>query len=281
MTFTFSDTAGYSKLQVVDVLINSALDGRHACYVAFVPSGANSGSLFLVDDTGDAGGPYSGTTLPGSGTVQNSQCSVSGSASGSGNNLTLTLNYTFTTGFAGNKVIFLSAEDVAGPNSNWQAMATWNVLGASASGPSVVSMNPARTSSLGPTVYTFNFSDSAGFQDSASVENILVASAIDGRHACVLAFVVNGSSLYLVDDAGDAAGPYQGFVLPSSNGVLANSQCIIIGSTSSVSRNGNTLTLNLGMAFLSAFAGNQVFYVAARNSTANSGWQAVGSISVP
>jgi hypothetical protein len=280
MTFTFSDTAGFSKLQVVDVLIASALDGRQACYVAFAPSGANSGSLFLVDDAGDAGGPYSGTTLPGSGTVQNSQCSVSGSASASGNTLTLTLNYTFTAAFAGNKVIYLSAADVTGTNSNWQAMATWNVSGASASGPTVVSMNPARTSSLGPTVYTFNFSDSAGFQDSASVENILVASAIDGRHACFLAFVVNGGALYLVDDAGDAAGPYQGMVLPS-NAVIANSQCLIIGSMSSVNRNGNSLTLNLGMAFLSAFAGNQVFYVAARNSTANSGWQAVGSISVP
>jgi hypothetical protein len=79
--FAFSDSAGAQNLGVVNVLINSALGGRRACYIAFVPSGANSGSVYLVDDAGDAGGPYQGMTLPGSGSVQNSQCSIDGSAS--------------------------------------------------------------------------------------------------------------------------------------------------------------------------------------------------------
>jgi len=69
-TCTFTDAAGYQKLSVVDVLINNALDGRHACYIAFAPA---SGSLYLVGDAGDAGGPYSGMVLPGNGTVQNSR----------------------------------------------------------------------------------------------------------------------------------------------------------------------------------------------------------------
>ena len=42
-TFTFSDSAGWQTLGVMDVLINSAIDGRSACYVAYVPSGANTG----------------------------------------------------------------------------------------------------------------------------------------------------------------------------------------------------------------------------------------------
>jgi len=111
-TFTFSDSGGWQNLTVVDVLINSALDGRQACYVAFVPSGANSGSVYLVDNAGDAGGPYSGMLLPGSGTVSNSQCSISGAGSSvaaSGNALTLTLAITFTGSFTGNKVFYLSA----------------------------------------------------------------------------------------------------------------------------------------------------------------------------
>jgi len=280
MAFTFSDSAGFLNLHVVDVLINNALDGRHACYIAFVPSGANSGALDLVDDAGDAGGPYSGTTLPGSGTVANSQCTVSGSASGSGNTLTLSLNITFSAGFAGDKVIYLSAGDQSGANSNWQALGTWNVPGTAPSGPSVTGMSPARTSSLGPTVYTFTFADTGGFQDANSVENILVNSAIDGRHACFLAFVLSSNSVLLVDDAGDAAGPYQGLVLPSS-GSISNSQCTINGAGSSVSRSGNTLTLTLSMTFSQGFAGNQVFYLAARNSTENSNWQEAGSVSVP
>jgi len=111
----------------VDVLINSALDGRHACYVAFVPSGASGGSVYLVDDAGDAGGPYSGMVLPGSGSVSNSQCMISGigsSVNGSGNTLTLTLAITFTQSFAGNQVFFLSARNNNGQNSNWQSLGT-------------------------------------------------------------------------------------------------------------------------------------------------------------
>ena len=69
-TFTFSDSAGYQNLGVVDILIQSALDGRHACYLAFVPSGPAAGVIDLVDDAGDAGGPYSFVQLPGSGTAQ-------------------------------------------------------------------------------------------------------------------------------------------------------------------------------------------------------------------
>jgi hypothetical protein len=49
-----------------------------------------------------------------------------------------------------------------------------------------------------------------------------------------------------------------------------------------VSASGNTLTLNLAITFSPSFAGNQVSYLAARNnSTGNSGWQAVGSVTVP
>ena len=102
------------------MLINSALDGRHACIIAFVPSGAAGGSVFLVDDAGDAAGPYSGMVLPGSGTVQNSQCSVSGTGSmvqGSGNTLTLTLVVTFSASFAGNRIFYLLAQDKSGGNS--------------------------------------------------------------------------------------------------------------------------------------------------------------------
>jgi hypothetical protein len=169
---------------------------------------------------------------------------------------------------------------VSGTNTNWQAMATWNVPGGATPGPSVTGMSPARTASRGPTVYSFTFNDTAGFQDSLSIENILVASAIDGRHACYLAFIVNGSSLLLVDDAGDAGGPFQTLVVPS-NTTIANSQCTVNGAGSSVTRNGGTLTLNLSMTFAAGFSGNQVFYVAARNSAANSNWQAIGSVSVP
>jgi hypothetical protein len=106
-TFTFGDTNGYQDIEVVNILINSVLDGRHGCYLAYVPSGPGTGSVYLVDDAGDAGGPYSMMPLPGSGTVQNSQCEISATGSSvteSGNTLTLTLALTFKDVFAGNRV---------------------------------------------------------------------------------------------------------------------------------------------------------------------------------
>src|SRR5204862_473488 len=59
-TFSFNAPNGFNSLNVVDVLINNALDGRHACYVAFVPATTTLGSVYLVDDAGNAGGPYQG-----------------------------------------------------------------------------------------------------------------------------------------------------------------------------------------------------------------------------
>jgi hypothetical protein len=277
-TFAFSDSAGYQNLHVVDILINSALDGRHACYIAFVPA---SNSLYLVDDGGDAGGPYQGTNLPGVGSISNSQCSVNAgtsSVSTSGNTLTLTLSINFQPAFSGNKIFYLSAQDVSNGSSGWQALGTWGVPGTPISGPSVTGMSPARTNSLTST-YSFTFSDTNGIAD-LGVVNILINSAIDGRHACYLAFVPSTGALYLVDDAGDAAGPYSGTTLPGS-GTVSNSQCTVGGPGSTLSTNGNNLTLTLPITFAPGFAGNQVFFLAARNNSANSGWQAAGSVTVP
>ncbi|HYW48037.1 MAG TPA: hypothetical protein VE959_34555 [Bryobacteraceae bacterium] len=282
-TFTFSDTGGWQSLTVVDALVNNVLDGRQACYVAFVPSGANSGSVYLVDNAGDAGGPYSGMVLPGSGSVSNGQCSITGAGSlvaGSGNTLTLTLPITFTPAFAGNKVVYLSAQD-ASSNTGWQALGTWTVPGTGIAGPAVSGVSPVRGTGFTQTL-TFTFTDTNGWQD-ISVANVLIASAINGIGACYVAFAPSGAgsgSVYLVDNAGDAGGPYSGMVLPGS-GSVSNGQCVIAGTGSSASGSVNTLTLTLAITFSQSFAGNRIVYAAARNGGGqNSGWQAVGTAGI-
>jgi hypothetical protein len=283
-TFTFSDSAGWQNLGVQDILINSALDGRHACYIAYVPSGATTGSLYLIDDAGDAGGPYTGMVLPSSQTASNSQCTINGtgsSASGRGNTLTLTLGITFNSSFAGNKIFYLASADTDTGNSGWQTPGTWTVPGPPPTGPAVGGVSPARSNTLSQT-YTFTFTDTNGWQDLA-VLNVLINSAIDGRHACYLAYVPSGAnagSLFLVDDPGDSGGPFTGFILPGS-GTAQNSQCTVGGAGSSVTATGNTLTLTLPITFTAGFAGNQVFFLAARSNTVSSDWQAVGSVTVP
>jgi hypothetical protein len=285
-TFTFDDPNGYADLAVVNVLINSSLDGMGACYVAFAPSNATSGYLYLVDDAGDGG--YAGGSpmaLPSNGTLQNSQCAINGigsSVSASGTTLTLTLAIGFNASFAGNQIIYMAASSNS-QNSGWQPLGTWNVPGTAPVGPAVGGLSPARSATTGQT-YSFTFTDTNGYEDLAAM-NVLINNSMNGIGACYLAFVPTSATtgyLYLVDDAGD--GGYASgspIALPSSS-TIQNSQCTINGTGSSASASGNTLTLNLAMTFSSSFAGNQVFYLAARNnSSGNSGWQPVGSVTVP
>jgi len=284
MTFTFTDSRGWQDLDVVDMLINSVLDGRHACYVAY---SRTAGVLYLVNDAGTALSP--GLVLNAPGTVANSQCTVSGpgsSASGSGSTFTVTLNLSFSASFAGNPsfagnhVDYLAARDLEGGNSGWQALGTWNVPGSATTGPGVSGVSLARSTGLRQT-YSFTFTDTNGWQD-ISVANVLINSAINGIAACYLALVPSGpgtGALYLVDDAGDAGGPYTGMLLPGT-GTVSNSQCMISGIGGGLTAGGNTLTLTLAIEFTQNFAGNQVIYAAARSNSQNSGWQAIGTVTV-
>lgn len=284
--FTFNAPYGFASLTVLDVLINNVLDGIGACYVALVPASATTGTVYLVDDAGDAGGPFAGTmSLPGTGTVQNSQCSIAGTGSsvnGSGNSLTMTLVITFKAPFAGNKVLYVAAQDNTLSNSGWQTIGTWNVPGSVPSGPAVGGVSPGHGSSAIQT-YTFTFTDTNGFAD-LSVLDVLINNAIDGIGACYMALVPSGptaGTVYLVDDGGDAGGPFAGNVTLPGSGNVANSQCSISGTGSSVSSSSNTLTLVLNMTFNPAFGGNRVVYMAARSNALNSGWQAAGTVNVP
>ena len=283
-TYTFNAPNGWQSLSVVDVLINSSLDGTGACYLAVVPSGASSGSVLLVDDAGDAGGPLAAITLPGSGTVQNSQCSVAGAGSsltGSGNTLTVTLSITFKAPFAGTKIAYMAAQDTSPANSGWQALGVWSVPGITPSGPAVGGVSPGHSSST-TQAYTFTFTDTSGFADIA-VTNVLINNFLNGIDACYVAFVPSGptsGSVLLVDDAGDAGGPFTAATLPGT-GTAQNSQCSIAGAGSSVSSSGNTMTLVLNITFKPAFSGNKVLFMAARSNSLNSGWQSMGTVDVP
>jgi len=292
-TFVFAHPAGWQTLSLLNVLVNSSLDGRHACYLAFVPSGAGvpsgSGSLLLVDDSGDAGGPYQSLAVPGSGTVSNSQCSISGAGStvsAGGNYLWLTLTIAFSQSFSGNKVIYSAAGDSSGNNTGWQALGVRQVPGTTpATTTSVIGATPDRGGGVtcgsdgtctNAIPFTFTFSDTKGTQD-LGVVNILINNFIDGRQACYLAYSRPLGVLYLVNDPGTALLAGQSL---STSGSIGNSQCTVSWGASPVAVNGNNLTLSLNIVFrASAFSGNRVVYLAARdvNEANNTGWQAAGT----
>lgn len=110
MTFTFTDPKSWQDLDVVNILINSAIDGRNACYLAYSQP---SKVLYLVNDAGTALLP--GMTLSGTNAVANTQCLITAAGSSvaqSGITLTLTLNIAFGSGFSGNKIVYLAARDL-------------------------------------------------------------------------------------------------------------------------------------------------------------------------
>lgn len=269
-TFTFSDPDGYQDLNVLNILINDFLDGRRACYLAYVRP---LNVLYLVNDTGD--GLLPGLVLNGTSSVSNSQCAVYGagsSATGSGTTLTLTLNIAFSSSFAGNRIMYLAARDAAENNSGWVAGGVWNVPGLPATSPAVGTVTPASGAGRAQT-FSFTFSDANGWQN-LGVVNILINDYLDGRHACYLAYSRPLGVLYLVNDPGNALLPELYLGSPTS---VSNSQCTVYGVGSSATGSGTTLTLTLNIAFSASFVGDRIVYMAARDvAERNSGWQARG-----
>jgi hypothetical protein len=282
LTLTFTDSNGWQDLDVVNVLINSVLDGRTACYLAY---SRTVGVLYLVGDDGSTLLP--GLTLGGSGTRSNNQCMVNAagsSATGSGNILTLTLNLSFKAAFGGTKVVYLAARGVGGANSGWHALGVWQAPFTPSGAIGVVSLTPARGGAQTGTAQTFTatLTDSKGTAD-FGVVNVLVNDFIDGRQACYLAYSAPSNTLLLVDDGGDAGGPFAGsMVLNGAAATIQNKQCLVNGAASSAAASGNTLTVALNITFKDVFAGDRILYVAGRDGTGgnNTGWQAMGTWTV-
>ena len=112
---------------------------------------------------------------------------------------------------------------------------------------------------------------------------MLINNAIDGRHACYLAYAAASNALYLVDDAGDGGGPFAGgIVVNGSGGSMQKSQCIVNGTGTTVTPTAGGLTLAVNVTFTSAFTGNRIVYVAGRDAAGanNTDWQAAGTVTV-
>jgi len=275
LTFTFSDSAGYQDLGVVDVLINNFLDGRQACYLAYSQP---LNVLYLVNDPDTS---LSGMVLNGSGSLSNSQCTVSGagsSAVASGKTLTLTLNLTFNPpAFSGGRVVYAAGRDTAENNSGWQDRAVVFIPPSTATYPLSASVSPSAGS--GPyQIFTTVYRDATSYTNLRTTQ-LLISSALDGKHACYLGYDRANNLLYLVADDGGTLLPA---VVPGSNaangsGTASNSQCTVSGLGSVASGAGADLTLLVKLAFTVPFIGSKFAYTGVQTVTGvNSGWQAMG-----
>ncbi len=170
-----------------------------------------------------------------------------------------------------------------GPNGSSSGATVSDQFAASSSQPpvppSVAATGPVGSTGMSNT-FVFRFDNPSGFQN-LGVVNALINRSLDGSRACYIAYSQPTRTLFLVNDDGPASGLSAGLALGSSNNV-SNNQCLINGTGSSAVGSGNTLTLTLNITFRSAFAGNQVVYLAARDVTENnSGWSTMGFHAVP
>ena len=121
----FEDATNATNLQTAWMLINTALDGRAACYVAYYRPG---NTLYLIPDNGD-GNQAQSLPLAGSNTLSNSQCTIysqSSTVTVSGNRLTLRLLVQFKSAFAGPKVIWNAVSTLNNAAiSPWKAVGAW------------------------------------------------------------------------------------------------------------------------------------------------------------
>jgi hypothetical protein len=120
-TATYSDTNGASDLKTARILFNTAITAGHGCYVQYNPV-ANTMSL-----ENDAGTGPQGSLTPGSGSVSNNQCTLTGSGSSvskSGNNLTVVYNLSFSSTFTATENVYVLGGN-NGVSSGWVLKGTW------------------------------------------------------------------------------------------------------------------------------------------------------------
>jgi hypothetical protein len=270
-SFQFSDNAGAADLTAVSILVNSAAALANACSVTY-----NRASNTLALAT-DAGALPSGAITPGSGSQQNSQCTLNGadsSVTSSGTVLTLNLSLAFQPSFAGAKNVYLQAANASG-STGWQQRGAWTIPAASGP-PAAVSVTPASGNGLTQT-FAFAFSDGKGYAAIVSAQ-ILINTPMTGTSGCYLLYQRASNSLYLTNDA---ATVWQTPVTLGQSGTLQNSQCSVNSAASSVTASGTSLTLNLALTFQSAFAGSRDIYMEVYDGTEDSGWQQRGTWTVP
>jgi hypothetical protein len=133
-------------------------------------------------------------------------------------------------------------------------------------------VSPASGSGLQQS-FTFHYSDGAGATDLSTMFVWFNATFSAAANSCFIEYSRPGNTLYLLNDAGAAWSS----ATVGSGGILANSQCSINANTTSVSLSGTDLTLTLPVTFTAAYGGAKNVYLYAAGSSANSGWQTLGT----
>ncbi len=108
---------------------------------------------------------------------------------------------------------------------------------------------------------------------------MLIGSALSAGGSCYLYYARAANALYLMNDAGN------GWLTPISLGssaIVGNSQCTVNGAASAAAASGNNLAVTVSISFKPGFGGSKrTFMLTQDAAAASTGWQQVGTWSVP
>jgi hypothetical protein len=119
--------------------------------------------------------------------------------------------------------------------------------------------------------------DSNGWTEIQSAQWIINNSWSD-VNSCHIRYVRSSNIFQLLNDAGTV---YQGALTPGTNSTIGNSQCQIQGSATTITGSGNTMTIQMRLTFLPAFAGSRSILIESNDGIASTAWHSVGTWLVP
>ena len=272
LSYTVQNGKGFTDLTYAMLLINPKVIGAQGCYVRYYQP---ANQMYLENDAGTGA---LGPLTPGSaGTLANSQCTLNGTgttASGSGATLTLSLSLSAASSFLGSKNIYMLAQDSEGSSSDWQNRGTWTPMGANTP-PTADAATPTPASGASQTFsVAYSTHNGKGYTDLTWVR-ALFNSRLTGPLGCYVLYYQPWNQLYLENDA---ATGMLGPLTPGTVGTLANSQCMLNGTGTTVLGSGATLTLNLSVSAAPSFLGTKNIYLLAQDSEGTSSvWQNRGA----
>ncbi len=146
-SMTFSDPDGAGDIENAYFLANTTATWPGACGLRYSRS---TNQLRIGTDSASG---WAGALNPGSGSIENSECSVDGDSvevTDAGNQLTLTMEVAFKDSFGGARGLFLSAEDSQGNSTEWKSVGSWSVPGSGGGGGGTGGTDPGCANPTNP-----------------------------------------------------------------------------------------------------------------------------------
>jgi DNA-binding beta-propeller fold protein YncE len=126
----------------------------------------------------------------------------------------------------------------------------------------LVSLSPS-SGNAPAQAFTAVYSDSSGASD-ISYASILFNTSNTAANGCYVNYYPASNALYLGNNSGVLTGP----ITPGSSATLFNSQCTLLGTGSSATISGNSLSIAFNLTFSSSFSSSDNIYGAMASLTA-------------